>query len=113
MWIQYQRFTLRSEDLGASRKVFMRARKASGSGWQVFAASALLEWHTVKTETVRALCFPHRVCTGFAEYGKDGRRDGAASVAIWESQQCDASSVHMRLTSPAPSGRCFADPHWL
>ena len=53
MWIQYQRCALRSEDLGASRKVFMRARKAPGSGWQVFAASALLEWHTVKTETVR------------------------------------------------------------
>ena len=53
VWIQYQRSTLRSEDLGASRKVFMRARKAPGSGWQVFAASALLEWHTVKTETVQ------------------------------------------------------------
>ncbi len=56
VWIQYQRCALRSEDLGASRKVFMRARKAPGSGWQVFAASALLEWHTVKTETVRARC---------------------------------------------------------
>ena len=55
VWIQYQRSALRSEDLSASRKVFMRARKAPGSGWQVFAASALLEWHTVKTETVRGM----------------------------------------------------------
>ena len=58
MWIQFQRFTLRSEDLSASRKVFMRARKAPGSGWQVFAASALLEWHTSKTETVCWLRLP-------------------------------------------------------
>ena len=53
-WIQYQRFALRAESLQASRKVFMRARKAPGAGWRLFAASALLEWHAAKNETVRS-----------------------------------------------------------
>ena len=53
-WIQYQRFSRRAESLQSSRKVFMRARKAAGSLWHVFAASALMEWHAAKNETVRA-----------------------------------------------------------
>ena len=52
-WIQYQRFSRRAESLQASRKVFMRARKAPGSLWHLFAASALMEWHAAKNETVR------------------------------------------------------------
>ena len=32
----------------------MRARKAPGSLWHVFVASALMEWHAAKNETVRS-----------------------------------------------------------
>ena len=58
-WIQYQRFSRRSESVQSSRKIFMRARKAPGSQWHVFAASALMEWHAAKNETVSLRIMPY------------------------------------------------------
>lgn len=67
-WIQYQRFSRRAESLQASRKVFMRARKAPGSLWHVFVASALMEWHAAKNETVRTHPLQVLECIGYRVY---------------------------------------------
>ncbi|GAB4817721.1 hypothetical protein N2152v2_004767 [Parachlorella kessleri] len=43
-WIQYMRFSRRTENIMAARKVFMRARKYPELSWQAYVASALMEW---------------------------------------------------------------------
>lgn len=54
-WIMYMRFARRSVGVQLSREVFGRARKWEGCTWQVWAASALMEWERSKEEKV---CLP-------------------------------------------------------
>lgn len=51
-WIQYQRFSRRAQGVQESRKVFMRARRQEGCSWQVYIASALMEWAGERSDKV-------------------------------------------------------------
>jgi hypothetical protein len=44
VYIEYMRCVRRMEGQQPARKAFMRARKAPGLRWEIFAAAALLEW---------------------------------------------------------------------
>ncbi|WIA36938.1 hypothetical protein OEZ86_008179 [Tetradesmus obliquus] len=55
-WIQYMRFC-RRESLLASRKMFIRAKKAPRCPWQVYVASALMEWRHVRERDVARKIF--------------------------------------------------------
>jgi len=51
------RFARRAEGLKAARTVFGRARKSDWAGWQVFEASALMEYHCTKSSDVAGKIF--------------------------------------------------------
>ena len=44
LWAHYMHFARRTAGLRAARRVFMRARKAPGTGWRAFAVAAAIEW---------------------------------------------------------------------
>eukprot|EP00951_Prasinocladus_malaysianus_P032685 scaffold319308_cov56-Prasinocladus_malaysianus.AAC.1 len=64
-WILYQRFVRRAKGTQDSRQVFIRARKWADCPWQVYVASALMEWeygreekasiHTTHPKTTQSL----------------------------------------------------------
>ncbi|KZP00685.1 Suf-domain-containing protein [Calocera viscosa TUFC12733] len=56
-WIMLMRFARRSEGLKAARTVFGRARKSEWVGWQIFEASALMEYHCTKVPDVAGKIF--------------------------------------------------------
>ncbi|KZT55980.1 Suf-domain-containing protein [Calocera cornea HHB12733] len=56
-WIMLMRFARRAEGLKAARTVFGRARKSEWVGWQVFEASALMEYHCTKASDVAGKIF--------------------------------------------------------
>ncbi|EJU00881.1 Suf-domain-containing protein [Dacryopinax primogenitus] len=56
-WIMLMRFARRAEGLKAARTVFGRARKSEWAGWQVFEASALMEYHCTKASDVAGKIF--------------------------------------------------------
>eukprot|EP00191_Tetraselmis_sp_GSL018_P003858 CAMPEP_0177599148 /NCGR_PEP_ID=MMETSP0419_2-20121207/12809_1 /TAXON_ID=582737 /ORGANISM="Tetraselmis sp., Strain GSL018" /LENGTH=595 /DNA_ID=CAMNT_0019091803 /DNA_START=119 /DNA_END=1903 /DNA_ORIENTATION=- len=51
-WILYMRFARRSLSVKKSREVFMRARKWPDCCWEVYAASAMMEWERGREEKV-------------------------------------------------------------
>jgi cleavage stimulation factor subunit 3 len=51
-WIMYMRFARRAMSVKASREVFMRARKWAECPWQVYVASARMEWECSREEKV-------------------------------------------------------------
>ncbi|DBB09204.1 TPA: hypothetical protein ACH3X3_007796 [Trebouxia sp. C0006] len=44
-WVQCLRFVRRAQSLKDARQTFLKASKAPDIGWQVFEASAMMEWH--------------------------------------------------------------------
>lgn len=44
-WVECLRFVRRAQSLKEARQVFVKASRAPDIGWQVFVASALMEWH--------------------------------------------------------------------
>ncbi|KAK9824661.1 hypothetical protein WJX72_012141 [[Myrmecia] bisecta] len=65
IWIQYMRFAKRAKDLKSSRQIFMRARKWDKCGWQVYVATALMEWHTSRNDTPPRKIFELGLQAGF------------------------------------------------
>eukprot|EP00873_Tetraselmis_striata_P025377 jgi/Tetstr1/445641/TSEL_003446.t1 len=51
-WVLYMRFARRARSVKASREVFMRARKWAECPWQVYVASARMEWECSREEKV-------------------------------------------------------------
>ena len=50
VYVEYMRCVRRMEGQQMARKAFMRARKAPGVRWEIFAAAALLEWRYDKSD---------------------------------------------------------------
>lgn len=57
VWIQYMRFSRRSENVKASRKLFLRAKKWRSCPWHVYVASALMEWRHAREPNVARKIF--------------------------------------------------------
>lgn len=50
MYCEYIRASRRVEDQSSSRKSFMRARKAPGARWEIYATAAMIEWRYDKSD---------------------------------------------------------------
>ena len=57
VWIKYMQFVRRSEGIRAARQIFSRARKSVHCTWQVYEASAMLEYHCAKEALVATKVF--------------------------------------------------------
>lgn len=57
VWVMYMRFARRAEGLKAARIVFGKARKSPNVTWHMFEASALMEYHSNKEQTVAVRIF--------------------------------------------------------
>ena len=57
VWIKYMQFVRRSEGIRAARQIFSRARKSKHCSWQVYEASAMLEYHCAKEALVATKVF--------------------------------------------------------
>lgn len=57
VWIKYMHFLRRTEGIRPARSVFSRARKSPHCTWQVFEASALMEYHCSKDAVVATKVF--------------------------------------------------------
>ncbi|EIE19849.1 Suf-domain-containing protein, partial [Coccomyxa subellipsoidea C-169] len=51
-WVQYMRWSRRAESVNASRKLFVRCRKWPECPWQVYAANALMEWQSERSDKI-------------------------------------------------------------
>lgn len=49
-YCEYIRCSRRAEDQASSRKAFLRARKAPGATWQIYATAAMIEWSYDKSD---------------------------------------------------------------
>ncbi|WWD10146.1 hypothetical protein V865_008280 [Kwoniella europaea PYCC6329] len=56
-WIMYMRFARRAEGIKAARAVFGKARKSPYLTWQIFEASAMMEYHSNKDSAVAIRIF--------------------------------------------------------
>ena len=56
-WVEYMRFTRRSEGIKPARLIFAKARKSPHCTWHVYAASALMEFHVSKEAVVATKIF--------------------------------------------------------
>eukprot|EP00879_Flechtneria_rotunda_P025212 GHRR01026781.1.p1 GENE.GHRR01026781.1~~GHRR01026781.1.p1 ORF type:complete len:542 (+),score=148.52 GHRR01026781.1:427-2052(+) len=56
VWVQYMRFSRRIESINFARRLFIRARKAR-CPWQVYVASALMEWRIAQQRDVARKIF--------------------------------------------------------
>eukprot|EP00747_Dinoflagellata_sp_TGD_P158822 gnl/TRDRNA2_/TRDRNA2_177843_c0_seq2.p1 gnl/TRDRNA2_/TRDRNA2_177843_c0~~gnl/TRDRNA2_/TRDRNA2_177843_c0_seq2.p1 ORF type:complete len:649 (+),score=-34.57 gnl/TRDRNA2_/TRDRNA2_177843_c0_seq2:11-1957(+) len=54
LWIQYMLFLRRSGELVKSREIFLRAKNWKGCTWQVYVASAMMEWHSSEIYEIRS-----------------------------------------------------------
>ncbi|CDR98690.1 related to RNA14-component of pre-mRNA 3`-end processing factor CF I [Sporisorium scitamineum] len=57
VWIKYMHFLRRTEGIRPARGVFSRARKSPHCTWQIFEASALMEYHCSKDAVVATKVF--------------------------------------------------------
>lgn len=57
VWIKYMHFLRRTEGIRPARSVFSRARKSPHCTWQIFEASALMEYHCSKDPVVATKVF--------------------------------------------------------
>ncbi|SPO27518.1 related to RNA14 - component of pre-mRNA 3`-end processing factor CF I [Ustilago trichophora] len=57
VWIKYMHFLRRTEGIRPARSVFSRARKSPHCTWQIFEASALMEYHCSKEPVVATKVF--------------------------------------------------------
>ncbi|KAJ1023454.1 hypothetical protein NDA16_003071 [Ustilago loliicola] len=57
VWIKYMHFLRRTEGIRPARGVFSRARKSPHCTWQIFEASALMEYHCSKDPVVATKVF--------------------------------------------------------
>ncbi len=57
VWIKFMHFLRRTEGIRAARGVFSRARKSPHCTWQIFEASALMEYHCSKDAVVATKVF--------------------------------------------------------
>ncbi|ETS59675.1 hypothetical protein PaG_06607 [Moesziomyces aphidis] len=68
VWIKYMHFLRRTEGIRPARLVFGRARKSPHVTWQIFEASALMEYHCSKDPVVATKVFELALKT----FGHDG-----------------------------------------
>lgn len=57
VYVQWMRFTRRTEGLKAARTIFKRARDAKRVGHQIFTAAALMEYHCTKDQAIACKIF--------------------------------------------------------